>query len=855
MEVWSIKDEKENSTSEGYLTAVVGEDFPQLPLDLGEHNGTDIDSLGENRDQGDLNNQMGNKSQIDYELLMMAIKKIVSPARNYELLPLLVLILHNKYLTRSEIRALSEKFSRELPNHFHNYSLKSINNALSSVLKNDSIVTMVRKEGNEYYILNERVRSLIMEEYSKLYLEKKEKEVDNRIMDSDEAVKKAVEILKSEYNERIKKLLVENPSGILAIDYEKVLSYSRPLAELIKYSPNEALNVFSSALEYLLVNYYYNEDAINKLKVTFTSDVTHRRLLDIDVGKDLNTLITIEAKIMAISKPQIFHPKLVFVCKDCGNEMVLIQEFLAPRNKPLKCDACGSRNIFIDVDKSSGVELVVFTLQDLLENLEGSEQAQEFSAFTIVEPKKVTKLIGQKVKVTGIVRSKIKLESEKSTTSDVIIEVLHVEELEQRTAPKLTQDDIKQVIEFRKKFSEEEIINLLIDSIAPNLYADRVKTPELWASKKASLLALVSSKQVVNNNRKWVNVLIIGDKGTGKSMILEDLRKLFHLELVTGGGGTSQVGLIGIAKNDEITGRWVYRAGALARANSSVLLIDEFDKLKDEEYKALHTVMSQGYYIFNKADLNVEVNTKESIIAVANPLMGVISNQKIIFEQVSFSKTLLDRFDIIIALRSYTSEEVLREIDNRIWEALQGNIKRAIDKELLVKYITYAQRVVPSWDENAIERLKVFVRELRKQLLGSGGFNYSPRLFVGMVNMSEAIAKLKLKEKVTVKDVDEAIELMTIAIKSWGEDVDFSILSELTYSFTKEERRLLNAVESTITKLKEHYPTGVPREELLDFLKDILGTEDDSLKALHLAMKVKLIERVGDNKYLLTRDM
>jgi len=848
MTLWN---EQENQLVE-YMDIPTGDRFPQLPLDLGEINGADMDSSEENREQGDLNNEMGNQSQIDYELLIIAIKKVVSPDRNYELLPLLVLLLYNKQLTRAEIRTLSEKLARELHQHFHNYSLKSINNALSSVLKNDSIVTIVRKEGNEYYILNKKVRALILEEYSKLYLKKKEKELDSGIRDWDEAVKKATEILKSEYDERIRELLTEDPSKILVIEYEKVLSYSNPLAELIKHKPDEALNVFSSALEHLLKNHY---KPTNKIKMTFTSEVTHKRLLDINVGRDLNTLITIEAKIMAISRPQIFHPKLIFVCKDCGNEKVLIQEFLAPRNKPLKCDACGSRDISIDIGKSNGVELVVFTLQDLLENLRGSEQAQEFSAFTIVEPKKVAKLIGQKVKVTGIVRSKIKLESEKSTTSDVIIEVLHVEELEQRTAPKLTQEDIKQVLELRKKFSEDEIINILIDSIAPNLYADRIKTPELWASKKASLLALVSSKQIVNNNRKWINVLIIGDKGTGKSMILEDLRKLFHLELVTGGGGTSQVGLIGIAKNDEITGKWVYRAGALARANSSVLLIDEFDKLKDEEYKALHTVMSQGYYIFNKADLNVEVNTKESIIAMANPLMGIISNQKTIFEQVSFSKTLLDRFDIIIALRSYTSEEVLREIDNRIWEALQGNIKRAIDKELLVKYITYAQRVVPSWDENAIERLKMFVRELRKQLLESGGFNYSPRLFVGMVNMSEAIAKLKLKEKVTVKDVDEAIELIAIAINSWGEDVDFSILSELTYSFTKEERKLLNAVETVMTKLKEYYPTGVPRTELLDFLKDILGTEEDSLKALHLAMKVKLIERVSDNEYLLTRDM
>jgi len=149
MTLWN---EQENQLVE-YMDIPTGDRFPQLPLDLGEINGADMDSSEENREQGGLNNEMGNQSQIDYELLIIAIKKVVSPDRNYELLPLLVLLLYNKQLTRAEIRTLSEKLARELHQHFHNYSLKSINNALSSVLKNDSIVTIVRKEGNEYYIL------------------------------------------------------------------------------------------------------------------------------------------------------------------------------------------------------------------------------------------------------------------------------------------------------------------------------------------------------------------------------------------------------------------------------------------------------------------------------------------------------------------------------------------------------------------------------------------------------------------------------------------------------------------------------------------------------------------------------
>ncbi|NJE46052.1 minichromosome maintenance protein MCM [Thermococcus sp. GR7] len=852
MEVWSIKDEKENPTSEGYLTAVVGEDFPQPPPDLGGSNGTNMNSPQENKSQGDLNSQMGNQSKVDYEVLIMAIKRVVSPARNYELLPLLVLLLHNKQLTRAEIRALSEKLAKELHQHFHNYSLKSINNALSSVLNNDSIVTMIRREGNEYYMLNERVRTLILEEYSKLYLKKKEKELDSELMDLDKAVEKAVEILRSEYDERIKKLLTEDSSGILVVEYEKVLSFSGPLAELIKHKPDEALNVFSSALKSVIME-MKGEDYVKEFNVVFTSEATHKRLLDIDVSRDLNKLVTVEAKIMAISKPLIFHKKLVYVCRDCGNEMARHQDFLVPRSSEHKCDACGSRNIIIDVYQSKGVELVVFTLQDLLENLASNEQPHDFRAFTIINTKKIMKLVGQKVKITGIVRTKIQLESEKATTSEVILEVLHVQELEQKTFSKLSQEDVKRVLEFRAKYSDKEIINALIDSIAPTIYVDREKTPELWAIKKSVLIALVSSKKLVNDQRKWINVLVIGDKGSGKSRILEDLKKVFHLELASGGGSTNQVGLIGMAKNDELTKNWVYRAGALARANGSVLLIDEFDKLKEDDYKALHTVMSVGYYVFNKADLNLEVMARESIIAMANPIKGIISNQKSLFEQVAFSTTLLDRFDIIIGLRTYEEDEVMNKIDERIWQATLGEINRKVSEEVLVKYIVYAQGITPIWDESAKQKLTEFVKKLRKHLKDSGSFSYSHRLLMSMINISESIARLKLKDRVTDEDVDEAIELMTIAVKSWGEDVDFSLLSELSYDFTADQRRLLDTVEEVMERLGGYYSHGVPREELVDALQEKLGSVEDVRKAITLAMKVGIITKIGDN-WMLTRD-
>lgn len=856
MTLWN---EKEDQLVE-HMDTPIGDDFPQLPPRLGQGNMSLTDSPQQLGTLEDLYLQLGNfLRSIDIESLRKAIIRVMHVKKQYELIPIMVLLGFSR-LTRDQIMGLSVRLTQKLGKEYgiksiKEYSMKSIKNAVSSVLSNESIISLQKEFGVTYYSLSTSVKSAIFNEYSDILSTKSEEENVDKINPED-LVQDAINFLHAVYKDKIIELLTENPSKLLVVEYEKVLAFSDKLAKLVKYRTKEAMDVtFAKALEKVVKEITGDSSEENSLdfKVTFTSKVTHKRLMDIDVSRELNTLITVEAKIMTVSKPLIFHPRLVFVCRDCGHEMIRVQDFLIPRASENKCAACGSRNLFIDTYKSKSVELLVFTLQDLLENLTNNEQPQDFKAFTIINTKKLMGLVGQKVKVTGVVRTKIQLESEKSTASEIVLEVFHVQELEQKTSSKLTQKDIKKILEFRAKYSDKEIINALIDSIAPTIYADREKTPELWAIKKSVLIALVSSKKLVNDQRKWINVLVIGDKGSGKSRILEDLKKVFHLELASGGGSTNQVGLIGMAKNDELTKNWVYRAGALARANGSVLLIDEFDKLREDDYKALHTVMSVGYYVFNKADLNLEVIARESIIVMANPIKGIISNQKSIFEQVAFSTTLLDRFDIIVGLRTYEEDEVMNKIDEKIWQATLGEINRKVSEEVLVKYIIYAQGITPIWDESAKQKLTEFVKKLRKHLRDSGSFSYSHRLLISMINISESIARLKLKDRVAEEDVDEAIELMTVAVKSWGEDVDFSLLSELSYDFTADQRRLLDTVEEVMKRIGSYYYHGVPREELVDALQEQLGSVDDARKAITLAMKVGIITKIGDN-WMLTRD-
>lgn len=819
----------------------VKEDFSSSPIGLGK-----IGELGQGLGK--------NGAEFDLSVLEASIKRNIELDRQYDVIPVITLLFNNK-LTKEQLTKLSLQLRDE---YNYNYSDKSIRNAVNSILRNDDIIVAIKEKGVEYYMLDRDIKLKILEDYYEI------SNTTSNVNNDSDMEEKIVQFLLLYYKERIIDLLTIDASRLLVIVYEDVLSFDDELASFVKERTKEALWKFNKAVRDVIKQLYVEEHGMTDgeadeksqsidIKVTFTSDITHKRLLDIDISRDLNKLITVEATIVSSTKPFAFFKRITYVCRECGHEMTLLQDFLKPREVVTVCEACGSRNIVIDEHNSEVESLTVFSVQDLLENLKSNEQPQEFPAYTTLFSDKPIKLVGQRVKLSAIVRSRIHLENKKATASDIVLEVIYIEEIDKRNQLILTEEDIQKIKEFRKQYKEDEILDLLVGSVAPQIYSDKEKTRELWAFKEAVLVSLVSEKRLVNNQRKWINVLIIGDKGTGKSQILEDVRKLLNLEIVTGGGSISKGGLIGIAEKDDITSKWVFRAGALARANNSTLLVDEFDKMSDEEYKTLHTVMSMGYYVFNKADLNLHVSSRESIITVANPLKSEIDNTESIFEQINFSKSLLDRFDIIIALRSNNDEELLEEVMEHILESMNNEVRRIVDDELFVKYILYVSSInIEKWEDDAVKRLKDFIKQVSKYLQEST-FNYSYRIFVSLYNMSECISKLKMKNTVTVEDVNEGIRLFTTAIMSWGEDIDFSVLNELVHEMSSEERELLEKFSEVFNKLSEDYSQIVPLKEMFKKLSEVLVDEEKVHKAISLALEKRIVhkEKIDNLIYLI----
>merc|ERR1740138_1306166 len=121
--------------------------------------------------------------------------------------------------------------------------------------------------------------------------------------------------------------------------------------------------------------------------------------------------------------------------------------------------------------------------------------------------------------------------------------------------------------------------------------------------------------------------------------------------IYTTGKGASAVGLTAGVHRGPLTKEWTLEGGALVLADRGVCLIDEFDKMNEQDRTSIHEAMEQQSISISKAGIVTTLQARCAIIAAANPIGGRYDAQHTFAENVELTEPILSRFDILCVVR------------------------------------------------------------------------------------------------------------------------------------------------------------------------------------------------------------
>jgi len=281
--------------------------------------------------------------------------------------------------------------------------------------------------------------------------------------------------------------------------------------------------------------------------------------------------------------------------------------------------------------------------------------------------------------------------------------------------------------------------------------------------------------------------------------------------------------------------------------------IKKISKIKNKNIKWVYDVTTEPYHTFisngmilhntvtiSKANVQASLRAETSVLAAANPKFGRFDPYQSIAQQIDIPPTLINRFDVIFTLRDIPNKEKDELIATHVLQEHQKTGEdMIIPRELFRKYVAYAkQRIVPKLTDEAVDELKNFYVTLRNSAISSESamrpIPISARQLTALIRMSEASAKLRLRENVTKEDARIAIELMKYYLMQVGYDYESKTfdIDKITTGIATSQRNKIIIVRETISRLESRLGKLIPIEEIEKELEDKL-TEQEIEEAIN----------------------
>ena len=634
------------------------------------------------------------------------------------------------------------------------------------------------------------------------------------------------------YKKEIGKSLRGN-EHIVKLDFDVLSKFSPMLSEKLIETPEEII----SLLEVIL-----SETGLTKnprIRFETLPESSKIKIKEIR-AKNLDQFIAIEGIVRQASdvRPQVVNAR--FECPTCGAILSVLQIDRKFR-EPSRC-SCGRKGLFKLLSKEM-VDAQRLVIEESPDSLEGGEQPRRMKVFLkedLVDPKMEDRTTpGSKVRIIGVLKEvPVPLpQGSISTRFDLAVEANNAIPLEE-TFDDLEVNDIDEE-NIKKIANDPKAFEKLASSIAPSVYGFK-------EVKEAILLQLFSGvkkkRSDGGNTRGDIHILLVGDPGVAKSVTLKFISRIAPKGRYVSGKSTTGAGLTASVIKDEFLKGWSLEAGAMVLANRGTVCIDEIEKMDEHDRSTMHEAMESQTVSISKANIQATLRSETSVLAAGNPKLGRFDPLIPIPQQINISPALLSRFDVIFILRDLPNRVQDEAIARHVLEEHQQDVVRdVIDPKLLRKYIAYARKKVkPKLTDEAAEEIREFYITIRNKA-GSSSSELKPipitaRQLEAIVRLSEACAKVRLSNFVTVEDTRRAIKLLKYSMMQVGYDEETQSfdIDRVTTGIPTSKRNKIITVREAISRLESSLGKLIPLVELEKELGEKLSKEEieDSINQL-----------------------